>query len=341
MMLFDSNIVLKSTKYKLESFDYQLFRRIVDDVFESLSSEELYYLTHVDMGSRAKNWCFTWNNYNDESISLIMSYENNPDFKYIIFGKEVGESNTPHLQGFVSYTNRRRFNQVQRDFPGCHLTITRMVSNAIEYCKKDGDFTELGEAPTTSGHRSDLEDFKNAVKEGCLDLELLRETYSEVYAKYPRFCLEYIEDNRPKKSIECHPLRDWQQDLNAVLNLTPDDRTIFFVVDLIGGKGKSWFAHYYASLHNNVQVLLPGKKADMAFTLKNDVRVLFLDAPRSKQGDFIQYDFLEDVKNGYVFSGKYESKMKILAKVHVVVNMNEYPDMSKLSRDRYNIINLN
>lgn len=67
---------------------------------------------------------------------------------------------------------------------------------------------------------------------------------------------------------------------------------------------------------------------------------MFVDAPRSKQGEFIQYDFLEDVKNGYVFSTKYESRVKTLDNVHVVVNMNETPDMSKLSADRYHIIDI-
>ena len=67
--------------------------------------------------------------------------------------------------------------------------------------------------------------------------------------------------------------------------------------------------------------------------------VLF-DCPRSKQGEYIQYDFLEEVKNGYVFSGKYEPRIKRFKVPHVVVAMNEYPDMEKLSADRYNIITI-
>ncbi len=129
--------------------------------------------------------------------------------------------------------------------------------------------------------------------------------------------------------------------MNTALNLPANDRTITFLVDTVGNSGKTWFSHYYASLHANVQVLLPGKKADMAYALDSTIRVLFVDAPRSKQGEFIQYDFLEDVKNGYVFSPKYESRVKHLSKVHVVVNMNEMPDPHKLSHDRYNIIHVN
>lgn len=159
-----------------------------------------------------------------------------------------------------------------------------------------------------------------------------------MYAKYTRFCLEYIQDHYPAKELPKHPLREWQQRLNEDLNRVPDDRTITFLVDLMGNSGKTWFAHYYASLHDNVQVMLPARKMDMAYALDSTIRVLFVDAPRSKQGEYIQYDFLEDVKNGYVFSTKYESRLKTLGKVHVVVSMNEMPDLTKLSSDRYNII---
>jgi len=78
----------------------------------------------------------------------------------------------------------------------------------------------------------------------------------------------------------------------------------------------------------------------MAYTLNETNRVVFFDAPRSKQGEFVQYDFLEEIKNGYVFSGKYESRYKRFNPPHVCVAMNEYPNMQMLSEDRYTIIEL-
>lgn len=113
------------------------------------------------------------------------------------------------------------------------------------------------------------------------------------------------------------------------------------MVDKKGNQGKSWFAQYYYQTHpGTCQIIVPGKKADMALVINPDCRVFFFDCPRSKQGDFIQYDFLEELKNGYIFSGKYESCMKRLETPHIVVLMNEEPDTHKLSKDRYKIINL-
>lgn len=292
--------------------------------------------------SRSKNWCFTLNNYEQANIDRLMNLGNSVD--YIVFGREVGESGTPHLQGFVSFPSRKRLNQVTQTLGQCHCSIARFVSKSIEYCKKDGDFEEVGTPPedNRAGRRSDLEQFKETVKSGVTNLKQLREEHSDVFARYTRFCIEYVNDNIEGGDVPNHPLRDWQASLNAKLNGSVNEREITFVVDRTGNHGKSWFFRYYQQNHDEkCQIILPGKKLDMAHVLQPGKRVYLFDCPRSKQGEFIQYDFLEEVKNGLVFSGKYESAMKTFKPPHVVVAMNEDPDMDKLSADRYNIINLN
>ena len=290
--------------------------------------------------SRAKNWVFTLNNYTEADVTRLGTLPD--DVSYILFGREVGENGTPHLQGFISFSGRKRMAQVKTIIGGNpHVEVCRNIAASLIYCKKENNFVEHGEMTQAQGKRSDIESFKEDVKAGLLDLREVRERHSDVYARSLRFCLDYIQDHSPKKELPAHPLRQWQQDLNAILIVEADDRTIHFVVDLLGNGGKTWFAHYYDQLHDGVQVIQPGRKADMAFCLDPTIRTLFVDAPRSKQGEFIQYDFLEDIKNGYVFSSKYESRVKQLGKVHVVVMMNEHPDMLKLSADRYNIIVIN
>lgn len=287
--------------------------------------------------SRSKNWCFTLNNYTQADVDRLMLLETNDAVQYLVFGREEGASGTPHLQGFIQFTDRKRQNQTLAITGQAHVSAAHHPEQAATYCKKDGNFEELGTMSEGAGHRSDLDLFKATVLSGICSPKELREDHSEIYAKYPRFCEAYVADQLPDRVIDPHPLRDWQATLNGDLNLEPEDRKVIFLVDLEGNKGKSWFSHYYASLHDNVQILLPGKKADMSYALDSTIRVLFIDAPRSKQGEYLQYDFLEDVKNGFVFSSKYESRNKSLQKCHVVVNMNEHPDMSKLSNDRYDV----
>lgn len=310
----------------MEDFDSELFLNLLRTEYEELA-------TSVQQMSRAKHWCFTLNNYTQEHVDRII--DNASSFDYIIFGKEVGDSGTPHLQGFVSFPNRVRRAVCVEKLGQAHFTVARNIDNSIQYCKKDGDFVEIGVKPNGPGSRSDLENFKLAVASGNLDMKKLRNDFSEIVAKYPKFCHDFVQDHMPKKAVEFFPLRPWQQAMYDTLKRDPDPRVILFVVDPVGNAGKSWFAHYYCYLHDNAQVLLPGKKADMSYALDPLIRVLFVDAPRSKQGDFIQYDFLEDVKNGYVFCSKYESRVKQMSPCHVVVLMNEDPDLNKLSRDRY------
>lgn len=288
--------------------------------------------------SLSKHWCFTLNNYTDDDERRLGSPPD--DVGYIVYGKEVGESGTPHFQGFISFKSRKRFNQVIAVLgSSCHVERARNVKASIDYCKKDGDFVELGDPPVSPGERTDLESFKTAVKAGERCLKRLREDFSDVIAKYPRFVKDYLDDQVEAAPLPDHPLYDWQANLVLTLESDADDRTIHFLVDFVGNQGKTWFAKWWCSNHRNAQLIEPGKKADMAYALQSDVKYVFVNCTR-EQVDFLNYSFLEAIKDGVVFSPKYESRTRLLGPVHVVVMMNQSPDMNKLSLDRYDIINL-
>jgi hypothetical protein len=192
-----------------------------------------------------------------------------------------------------------------------HCSVARDQEGSIAHCKKEGNWFEVGQIKQCKqGRRNDLEAFKAAVEAGERDPKRLRSEHSKIAAMYPRFFNDYIHDHHAKRTFTDHDKRAWQIELTDILNGEPDGRKIIFVVDETGNTGKTWFCHRYASEHetpDRIQIIPPGKKADMAFALISDPKVVFFDCPRSKQGEFIQYDFLEEVKNGFVFSGKYES----------------------------------
>ena len=290
--------------------------------------------------SRAKYWCFTVNNPTTDERAKIVALEDEDAVEYLVFGNEVGESGTPHLQGFVAFATRVRLTQVKQSVSARgHFEVAKFPEKAAEYCKKDGDFVEFGVLTLKKGKRSDLDMFKDDVKIGVLTVKELREAHSDVFAKYSQFCTQYIQDNNSVLSVESHVLYGWQESLFQELKTEADPRQITFCVDLIGNSGKSWFCHYVSGLLSNVQVLLPGRKADMCMMVELDAKIIFVDATRSKQGEYILYDFLEELKNRYIFSSKYHSVLKCLKSTpHVVVMMNEFPDMSKLSMDRYHIL---
>lgn len=93
------------------------------------------------MSAKYRNFCFTHNNYPNTEL------EDGIDCKYIVYGKEIGDSGTPHLQGLVVFKSPRSLAGVIKVLPGCHVEVCRQLFAAMEYCKKDGDVTERGVAP--------------------------------------------------------------------------------------------------------------------------------------------------------------------------------------------------
>lgn len=291
--------------------------------------------------SQGYRWCFTLNNYVEAELVALRESLSSAQVRFAIFGKEVGETGTPHLQGYVSFAKKKRFAAAKAFLNvRAHVEVAKGDEDSnVVYCSKSDPNPELFGKRSQSGKRNDLDLFKEDVKSGIVDMNVLMESHSEVCARYPRFVRDYVRMQLPKPEFPVHPLRQWQQDLNGMLNHEPDDRKVIFVVDYDGNQGKSWFAKYYMSLHDNAFLMRPGKHADMAYILPDVVRVLFIDATR-KQLEFFPYTFLEECKDGLVFSSKYESVIKKYNKMHVVCLMNQDPDPTALSADRYHVIKL-
>lgn len=271
---------------------------------------------------------------------------------YCCFQEEVcAKTGRAHLQGYVVFQKRIRLAGVKKALGS--RTIHAVRSNGTPsqnraYCSKEessvqGSFEEVGQIPAdpARGKRSDFDAFKEAVEEGLRCKQEARRRFPELVAKYPRWCYDYLADQEDV-CVEEHEYRPWQADLQAFLSEDPDDRRVYFVVDKEGNKGKTWFAKDYVKKNSNAQYMEPGKKADMAYALRDDVRVLFLNVTRASagdKGDYL-YSFIESVKDGMVFSPKYESRTKYLGKCHVVVMSNNEPNYELLSTDRYYVIEL-
>lgn len=298
--------------------------------------------------SESKFWCFTLNNPTEDVEQVVTDFLSSGDVTYGIFGREVGESGTPHLQGFVILGRSRRLSFLRRKFQA-HWTRRHSNSTneqARDYCKKDGDFEEFGEFPVSQqGRRSDLQSLidwadaftiANNRPPSSPDIAKHR---PEAYLRYPRF-RALCAHRAPRRQLEFGEPNEWQLDLAEYISNDADDRSVRFVIDPEGGKGKTWFCRWMLTNHEDVQILGVGRASDIANMVDDTKRIFLFNVARG-QMEYLSYQILEALKDRLLISGKYHGRTMVWStNVHVVVLGNEEPNYDKMTADRYDVITI-
>lgn len=297
--------------------------------------------------SRGVRWVFTLNNYTEDDVLKLGRLGGDLDsagITYLCYGREVGESGTPHLQGFIIFNARQHLGRLRSVISERgHYEISRGTPHqASDYCKKGGDYSEFGNLPTRGRPKTGITEFCDWLRALTVfpSERDIANAFPNLWIRYQSKLVDLAVHIVPKIVLEDGELREWQSDLESALSLEPDDRSILFYVDSEGGTGKSWFCRYMLSKHDSVQVLSSGKRDDLAFCVDITKSVFLFNVPRGGM-EYLQYTILEQLKDRVVFSPKYWSQTKILLKKsHVVVFCNEEPDLNKMSADRYKVINI-
>ena len=127
----------------------------------------------------SKGWCYTLNNWTMDDVHRLRALHLNRSCvdAYHIFQPERGDGDTPHLQGFVYFKNRKRFSTVKRLIgQRAHLEPMRGTpQQASDYCSKEDsrDTTagfgvhEVGDCPQLEpGKRNDLLEVSKRLDDG-------------------------------------------------------------------------------------------------------------------------------------------------------------------------------
>lgn len=149
---------------------------------------------------KSRSYCFTINNYGEDDLEQLEQIE----CTYIVYGNEVGDSGTPHLQGYVRFKNARQFGSVSKDFPRAHLEIARgSPKQNRDYCTKSGEFIERGEFPDDGGlcEKQRWEDARKSAKEGKFD-DIPADIYLRCFGSIKR-C--WLEDRADPVDLETRP----------------------------------------------------------------------------------------------------------------------------------------
>lgn len=128
--------------------------------------------------SRVRGYCITWNNYPEgaQEMFLGLQYLKSPKIQYGVSGMEVGESGTPHLQIFIYFKNPQAnpMKKLKANLDeSIHIEKAKGTpKQAADYCKKDKNFVEFGDAPVGQGGRTDIVAVRDKIKNGDIKSEL-------------------------------------------------------------------------------------------------------------------------------------------------------------------------
>jgi len=214
--------------------------------------------------------------------------------------EEEGENGTRHIQGTVHYRNQIAFSTLKQISSKIHWERCIDLRASIKY---------------------------------CTNIEKRR---GQIWTR------GFTIPGEQMQLLRQDQLHDWQADIIDTLRGAPDDRTVNWVTDTEGGKGKTALCKYILSTFSNVLFLSSSSTKDALFQIvkeKKNFKIVLFNFPRMAEGH-ISYSAFEAIKDGLCYSGKYEGGYKIFPSPHVYIFANWSPDMSQLSRDRWNEIQI-
>lgn len=195
---------------------------ICDKLFTKKQACDAHCKSHDNDGltkQKAKNWCFTLNNYTESELGDLMnesSLQNN-NIEYIIFAKEIAPSTkTPHLQGYVYLVEKERINHLKKINKRAHWTkCNGSPLQNINYCKKIEQDTpctpnefvfEWGTPPLSKKNfakykKAGIDEINKVVdfinnKGACVpNLDVIKDN-PEIYWKYPTALNNLIKESK-------------------------------------------------------------------------------------------------------------------------------------------------
>lgn len=240
--------------------------------------------------------------WNNYTKDDIVMLENTlkPICEKYVFQEETGEQGTIHLQGYIHLKTKWR------------MSALKKISTKIHW-------------------------------EKCIKKiqEAIEYCQKEKTRTGNTFRFNIAGPPKPVKVIQV--LREWQTQCLALLE-EDDDRKIFWIWDEKGNVGKTAFAKYLY-LSRDIMYLTGGKGSDIlhvateALKLKPSCDTFLFDLPRSLEG-CLSYNALEQIKNGFWTSTKYEGGTVCINNPKVMVFANWKPDEEMLSKDRWEIFEI-
>lgn len=147
--------------------------------------------------------------------------------------------------------------------------------------------------------------------------------------------------SRARKIITKEMLYPWQAAFADLVCLTPDDKTIYWVYEPVGGAGKSTLKDYLVKNKNFGSAGLMDHRKTMTWIYQNQSKFGFLFDLTRTPGKYADLPGLmqaaEDIKGGMIKKTEYKLEECELPLVQVVIFSNNLPKIGYLSAHRLKI----
>ncbi|UYD39097.1 MAG: replication associated protein [Wigfec virus K19_521] len=232
----------------------------------------------------------------------IINITTNSFIQKYLFQEEVGVNGTPHLQGQLTFIKKQKL-----DWFKIRDTFKKMHVEKTKY-----------------------------IIDSCYYCVKTETGSGKIYSNW------WYADECIFDTIE---FKWWQEDILLTIGTQPDLRKIYWFWESRGGAGKSYFARYLYRKHG--AMIVSGKLADMKHAIakwseeNGYPHIIIIDIPRSIDIDFFSYTGVEEIKNGFFYSSKYEGGVVDMPRPHVIIFANEPPHIEKMSADKWAIVDIN
>lgn len=245
-----------------------------------------------------KSWFFTFNNYEEKDIDIIINKLDTICDRYI-FEKENGSKNeTPHLQGVIFLKEKMRWTEFKLSNK-IHWMTTKNEQAAIKYCQKEYHW--------------------NGNQIWSKDIKICRNIF-EIPIKTT--WVTYIEDI-VKNEIYDERSIHWFWSQEGAMGKTKLMKYLYQRYKAILISSPTNAKDMMNLVYNNL------KDTDK-------VNTIVIDLPRSYKSTSGLYEGLESIKNGIISNLKsYKNDTKCFARPNIFVLANFRPTTIKMSKDRW------
>lgn len=244
------------------------------------------------------HWMFTFNNYSEMDVNCFKCISSKWS-KICIFQEELGESGTPHLQGYIAFKTKVRPKKMFS--VKIHWEKCRNVKQSKAYVTKN---------ESRCGRRfywdSQINNWR--VVKMLKVISRLRNWQKKI--------IEIVKSEPDDRSIY------WFYEKDGGIGKSALCKYIVSKFNALVVAGKCADMKYGIVNYINSKGYPPD--------------VVIFDIPRS-YCDYVSYTGMEEIKNGLFFSSKYESGMVCINSPHVICFANMRPEMDEMSKDRWKI----